>query len=89
MCGLFLDIGRITATDRSQIIDLCAVRRQRDRLRHEIISVKSGFSGLYFDGKVDKTLQRECTLKNEKHITLLNVIIYGIFILKFPSSEQN
>ena len=30
ICGLFLDIGRITATDRSQIINGCAVKRQRD-----------------------------------------------------------
>ena len=56
--GLFLDIGRITATDRSMIIDWFAVRGQREQLRHEIIPEKSGFSGLYFDGKVYKTLQR-------------------------------
>ena len=41
ICGYFLDIGRTTANERSQIMDGCAVRRQLERQRHEIISDKS------------------------------------------------
>ena len=54
MYGLFLDIGRVTATDRSQIIDRCAVRRQRDRLRHEIIPDKVDFLVFTLMGKLIK-----------------------------------
>ena len=69
ICGLFLDTGRIATTERSQLSYRCAVRRQCERFRHEIIPEKSGFSGLYFN---DQTLQRDGTLNNEEHLSLLN-----------------
>ena len=69
ICGLFLDTGRIATTERSQLSYLCAVRWQRERFRHEIIPEKSGFSSLCFN---DQTLQRDGTLNNEEHLSLLN-----------------
>ena len=72
LSAVFVDLGIVTENDRSRILDRCAVRRQRSRCRKEIIPERSGFSGLYFDGKTDKTIQPNSTFKMENHLTLLN-----------------
>ena len=71
--GLFVDIGWITNQKRSRILDRCAVRRQRKQCRLENMPTeKSDMTGLYFDGKIDVTIQKDGTKKKEEHITMLN-----------------
>ncbi|XP_037049023.1 uncharacterized protein LOC119083408 [Bradysia coprophila] len=52
-----VDVGMITETDMSNVIDTCKIKRAREKHRNNLInSSLEKFEGLYFDGKKDKTL---------------------------------
>ena len=51
--SLLLDLGIITSRNRHRN----AVRRQRKRCRPENIPEKVNMNSIYFDGKIDSTLQ--------------------------------
>ena len=55
--SLLLDLGMITSSNRRRIIDRNAVKRQRKRCRSENIPEKVNMNSIYFDGKIDSTLQ--------------------------------
>ena len=63
------DIGRISESDRSNIIDQNVVRTQRKLYREENSPNTMSLSGIYFDGKKDKTLQKDGTKKIDEHNT--------------------
>ena len=66
------DIGRISQSDRSNIIDRNVVRTQRKLYRGHNTPNITSLRGLYFDGKKDRTLQKDGTKRIEEHVTLIN-----------------
>ena len=57
--SLSLDLGIITSSNRHRIIDRNAVRRQCKRCHSENIPKKVNMNSIYFDGKIDSTLQSD------------------------------
>ena len=70
--SVLMDLKIITKDDTSKIFDRSAVRRQRARCRAESRTEKIYISDLYFDSKIDYTMQPCKTLKPVNHVTLLN-----------------
>ena len=70
--GFMYDIGRISQSDRSHIIDRNVIRTQRKLYREENTPNITSLSGLYFDGKKDRTLQKDGTKRVAEHVTLIN-----------------
>ena len=66
--SLVLDLGTITSSN----CDRNAVRRQRKRCRSENIPEKVNMNSIYFDGKIDSTLQSngKSWKKNNKIINI-------------------
>ena len=69
---VLLDRNIITDKDRHEIVDRNVVRRQRKRIRQDSLPTKRNISGLYFDSKIDDTLQPNKTIQPENHLTILN-----------------
>ena len=59
-----------TQADRSRIIDRSLIRRWKDKVFEEEIPTE--ITGLYFDGKIDSTRQRNNSFKREDHITIIS-----------------
>jgi len=61
--SLLTDFGIVTTGDKSEVIDRSKLRRERKRLREDLLqesaSHSSDLRGLYFDGRKDKTLLQE------------------------------
>ena len=70
--GFMYDIGRISESDRSNIIDRNVVQKQRKLYHENNAPNTTSLSGLYFDGKKDKTLHKDVTKRIEEHVTLVN-----------------
>ena len=70
--SLLLDLGTITSSNRDRIIDRNAVRRQRKRCRSENIPEKVNMNSIYFDEKIDSTLQSSRKKLDEEQITIIN-----------------
>ena len=66
------DVGRISATNCDLLMDRHVIIAQRKKYRSENKPDRSNFSGLYFDGKKDKTIQKRGPYKCEEHITIIS-----------------
>ena len=66
------DVGRISATNCDLLMDRHVIIDQRKKYRSENKPDRSNFSGLYFDGKKDKTIQKRGPYKCEEHITIIS-----------------
>ena len=70
--SVLIDRKIITKDATSEIVDRNVVRRQRNKCRENDTPLKSNISGLYFDSKIDSTLQSNKKLHPENHLTVLN-----------------
>ena len=70
--GVLVDLNIVNRNDLSQVVDRSLVRRIRSRIRAESMPEKSNISSIYFDSKIDTTLQKDKTLRPENHVTILN-----------------
>ena len=71
LLSVFMAEDGKTQADRSRIIDhICLIRRWKDKVFEEEIPTE--ITGLYFDGKIDSTRQRNNSFKREDHITIIS-----------------
>lgn len=79
--ALLVDLGVVTESNRTLVVDRYKVRRAREKVRNELTErnrPKNGIFGLYFDGRKDTSRQAEeiegklyTSLKVEEHITII------------------
>ncbi|XP_055922808.1 uncharacterized protein LOC129953593 [Eupeodes corollae] len=77
--SLLQDIGVVSKLDSSKVIDRSKIRRERQKLRQNLQCKIENITGLYFDGRKDKTMILETIgarthrkISVEEHIVLVS-----------------